>query len=151
MSDAMGWVLLVLVTLEGAVLVALLARSGRSGRAGTSELRDELRLSREEAARAASAQREEISRGIAASNETLRVTLGGMAEMQHAQLDGLAKGLRDLSDSNQASLNTIRLTVDARVRELREGNERSSRRCVAPWTRSCSPRSRSGWASRSSW
>ena len=124
MGDAVLWVLLVLVLVEGALLVVLLLRVGQGGRGAATDLRAELRSAREESAQAAAAQRDELSRGIAASNETVRLTLAGMAEVQRTQLDGLAKGLRELSESNQASLDRVRLTVDARVRELQEGNEK---------------------------
>jgi DNA recombination protein RmuC len=118
------WVLLVAVLVEGALLAVLLVRSGQGGRAAAVDLRAELRSAREESARAAAAQRDELARGLAASNETLGATLGHMAELQRAQLDGLAKGLHELSESNQTSLTVIRQTVDARVRELQEGNEK---------------------------
>ncbi len=124
MNAAALWLLVVLVLAEGVLLVALFVRSGQGGRGATADLRAELRSAREESAAAAAAQRSELSRGIAASNETVRLTLTGMAEVQRTQLDGLDKRLRELSESNQASLNVIRQTVDVRVRELQEGNEK---------------------------
>lgn len=124
MTEVGLWVLLVLVLAEGALLAVLLARPGQGGRAAAVDLRAELRSAREEAARAAAAQRDELARGVAASGETVRLTLAGMAEVQRTQLDALAKGLRELSESNQVSLERVRVTVDARVRELREGNEK---------------------------
>ncbi len=124
MNGAILWVVLVLVVLEGALLLVLLARSGRGARGESAVLREELRLAREEAGRAAAAQRDELGRGLAASNEMLRASLAGMAEMQRVQLDGLSRNVTALSESNQASLTTIRTTVDARVRELQEGNEK---------------------------
>ena len=124
MADVVLWALLVLVLVEGALLVVLLQRAGQGGRGAAADLRAELRSAREESAAAAVAQRDELARGIAASNETVRLTLAGMAEVQRGQLDGLARGLRELSESNQASLNVIRQTVDARVRELQEGNDK---------------------------
>ena len=106
MTDAVLWVLLVLVLVEGALLVAVLLRVGQGGRGAATDMRAE------------------ITRGLAGSNENVRLTLAGMAEVQRTQLDGLAKGLRELSDSNQASLHGVRQTVDIRVRELQEGNEK---------------------------
>jgi DNA recombination protein RmuC len=124
MSDVLLWLLLALVALEGALLVALFQRFRRGARGGAAELRDELRMAREEAARSAAAQRDELARSLAASNEMLRASLAGVAEMQRTQLDGLAKSLRDMSAANEAALNAIRATVDLRVRELKEGNEK---------------------------
>jgi DNA recombination protein RmuC len=123
-NGAILWVVLVLVVLEGALLLVLLARSGRGARGESAVLREELRLAREEAGRAAAAQRDELGRGLTASNEMLRASLAGMAEMQRVQLDGLSRNVTALSESNQASLTTIRTTVDARVRELQDGNEK---------------------------
>ncbi len=124
MADVVLWVLLVLVLAEGALLVVVLQRVGQGGRGATADLRAELRSAREESAAAASAQRDELARGVAASNETVRLTLAGMAEVQRGQLDALAKGLRELSLSNQSSLDAVRRTVDERVRELQAGNEK---------------------------
>ena len=80
MTDAVLWVLLVLVLVEGALLVAVLLRVGQVGRGAATDMRAELRSAREESARAAAAQRAEITRGLAGSNETVRLTLAGMAE-----------------------------------------------------------------------
>ena len=118
------WVLLVAVAITAAVLGVLAAR-GRPGavdRAGP--LRDDLRVAREEAERAARASREELTKGLAAANETLAMTLTSMGEVQRAQLGGLSTSLQELSESNRASLERIRATVDARVRELQDGNEK---------------------------
>ena len=47
-----------------------------------------------------------------------------MSDVQRAQLDGLSRSLKELSDSNQASLERVRTTLDASVRALQEGNEK---------------------------
>jgi len=118
------WVLLGLTALNAVLLVALLARSARGARGRADPLRDELRMGREESGRAARESREELARGLAAANETLAATLKNMSEVQRAQLDGLSRSLKELSESNQTSLDRIRTTMDARVRELQDGNEK---------------------------
>lgn len=124
MSSVILWVLLALSACNAVLLGALLVRSARGARGRAEPLRDELRIGREEAGRAARESREELSRGLAAANETLAVTLKSMSEVQRAQLDGLSRSLKELSDSNQVSLDRVRVTVDARVRELQDGNEK---------------------------
>ncbi len=124
MSDTILWLLLALVAVNAVLLVVLLARSARTSSGRADPLRGELRAAREEAGRAASDSRAELTKGLASANETLALTLASMGEVQRTQLDGLAKGLKELSESNQASLNLIRATVDTRVRELQDGNEK---------------------------
>ena len=117
------WLLVALAALDAVLLWALLARSAR-GRERTGSLREDLRAGREEAARAARESRAELAGGLAAANETLAATLSSVGAVQRAQLDGLSASLTQLSESNRASLDHIRVTVDARVRELQEGNEK---------------------------
>ena len=124
MNEVVIWVLLGLALLTVALIVALLARSARGARGRADPLRDELRMGREESGRAARESREELARGLAAANETLAATLKNMSEVQRAQLDGLSRSLKELSESNQTSLDRIRTTMDARVRELQDGNEK---------------------------
>jgi DNA recombination protein RmuC len=124
MSEAMLWVLVVLAAANAVLLVVLLVRSAGGARSGAEAMRAELRAGREEAGRAARDSREELARGLAGANETLSATLKSMLEVQSSQLGGISKSLKDLSDSNQASLERIRVTVDSRVRELQDGNEK---------------------------
>ena len=81
-------------------------------------------MGREEAGRAARESRDELSRGLAAANVTLAATLKSMSEVQRAQLDGMSRSLKGFSESNQAALDRIRTTVDSRVRELQDGDEK---------------------------
>ena len=118
------WLLLALTAINAVLLLALLARSARGARGRADPLRDELRLGREEAGRAARESRDELSRGLAAANDTLAVTLKSMGEVQRAQLDGMSRSLKEFSESNQASLDRIRTIMDSRVRELQDGNEK---------------------------
>jgi DNA recombination protein RmuC len=123
-NDIVIWLLLALAALDAVLLGALLARSRATARGRADPLRDELRAGRDESGRAARESREELARGLAAANDTLAVTLKGMNDVQRAQLDGLSRSLKELSESNQASLDRVRTTLDASVRELQEGNEK---------------------------
>jgi DNA recombination protein RmuC len=124
MSAAILWVLLALAVVNAVLVGAMLARSRGSSRGRAEPLRDELRMGREEAGRAARESRDELSRGLAAANDMLAVTLKNQGDVQRAQLDGLARSFKELSEANQDSLERVRVTVDARVRELQDGNEK---------------------------
>ncbi|MGA9756153.1 MAG: DNA recombination protein RmuC [Desulfobaccales bacterium] len=81
-------------------------------------------MSREEARSAGRELREEVSGSLKSTNEVLAKTLEGMGKLQQAQLEGMTKQLRELTESNQGALDRIRLTFDSRVKELQEGNEK---------------------------
>lgn len=123
MNEVVTWLLLAITALNAVLLVALLARSARGARGRADPLRDELRMGREEAGRAARESRDELTRGLASANDTLAATLKSMGEVQRAQLDGMSRSLKEFTESNQASLDRIRTTMDSRVRELQDGNE----------------------------
>ncbi|MDP1760769.1 MAG: DNA recombination protein RmuC [Deltaproteobacteria bacterium] len=105
------------------VVILLIYATKASNRAGR-EVRDELRMSREEARSAGRELREEVSGSLKLTNEVLAKTLEGMGKLQQAQLEGMTKQLRELTESNQGALDRIRLTFDSRVKELQEGNEK---------------------------
>jgi len=123
MTETLLWLLVVLAVLNAALLVFIAARAGRGSRRAD-PLRDELRSAREEAARAAAASRQELSNSLEAANQTLALTLKSIGDVQREQLGGLSKDLKTLSESNQASLDRIRTTLDMRVGELQAGNEK---------------------------
>jgi DNA recombination protein RmuC len=123
-NEVVTWLLLAITALNAVLLVALLARSARGARGRADPLRDELRMGREEAGRAARDSRDELTRGLASANDTLAATLKSMGEVQRAQLDGMSRSLKEFSESNQASLDRIRTIMDSRVRELQDGNEK---------------------------
>jgi len=81
MSEALLWVVLVLVVAAVALLVVLVGRSGRGTRRAD-PLRDELRAAREEASRAAAASRQELVTGLSSANQTLAMTLTSMGDVQ---------------------------------------------------------------------
>jgi DNA recombination protein RmuC len=123
MSEGLLWVVLILAAAAVGLLVVLVGRSGRTGRRAD-PLREELRAAREEASRAAIASRQELVAGLSSANQTLAMTLTSMGDVQREQLGALSKDLKALSDSNQASLDRVRLTLDTRVGELQQGNEK---------------------------
>ena len=123
MGSALLWVLLVVGLLNAALLAVLIARTSASSNS-EDVLREELRASREEAARAARDSREELTAALNAANTTLSANLTAMGEMQRTQLDTVGKQVKELGDSNTASLERIRVTLDSRVKELQDGNDK---------------------------
>ena len=116
MSNAVLWVLVVLTLLNVGLLVAILLRAGKTTDDSSALIREELRQSREEARIAARDSREELAASLKASNETLSTSLASLSEIQRTQLDGMSKQIKDLSESNEKSLERVRTTMDARVK-----------------------------------
>lgn len=102
-------------------IVALVRASGI--RSAGRDLREDLRLAREESHNAARDLREEVSTGYKSTSDSVTRTLEGMANIQKTQIDSMTKQLRDLAESNQRALDQIRDTFDVRFKALQESNE----------------------------
>jgi DNA recombination protein RmuC len=124
MYEALLWAILSVTAVTAVLVVILLIRAIKASDRAGREVRDELRMSREEARSAGRELREEVSGSLKSTNEVLAKTLEGMGKLQQAQLEGMTKQLRELTESNQGALDRIRLTFDSRVKELQEGNEK---------------------------
>lgn len=109
----MSWVLLAFAALSVLLLAAVLVRLWVGGRGADREVREELRAGREEQRQAASELRQEVTLGFKSAAEMLAHALHGMAER-----------LREVAESNQAMLERIRATFDARMQEFHDNNER---------------------------
>lgn len=124
MNEILLWVILGITVLTAAVAMAMLARLSRGFQDAEKAVRDELRSGREEARGAEKDLRQEVSDSLKTTNDTLAKTLETMGQMQQAQLEGMQKQLKELTESNQSGLDRIRNTFDSRVKELQEGNEK---------------------------
>jgi DNA recombination protein RmuC len=124
MNEALLWAILSVTAVTAVLVVILLIRAIKASDRAGREVRDELRMSREESRSAGRELREEVSGSLKSTNEVLAKTLEGMGKLQQAQLEGMTKQLRELTESNQGALDRIRLTFDSRVKELQEGNEK---------------------------
>ena len=124
MNEALLWATLSVTAVTAVLVVILLILATKASNRAGREVRDELRMSREEARSAGRELREEVSGSLKSTNEVLAKTLEGMGKLQQAQLEGMTKQLRELTESNQGALDRIRLTFDSRVKELQEGNEK---------------------------
>jgi DNA recombination protein RmuC len=124
MNEVLFWAILSLTAVTTVLVIILLTLATKASNRAGREVRDELRISREEARSAGRELREEVSGSLKSTNEVLAKTLEGMGKLQQAQLESMTKQLRELTESNQGALDRIRLTFDSRVKELQEGNEK---------------------------
>ena len=124
MQEILLWLILFGTALTAVLAIALLVRGAKGVEDAGKEVRDELRMGREEARNAGKELREEVSAGLKSTNETLSSTLESMGQVQQVQLEAMTKQLKELTDSNQGALDRIRTTFDSRVKELQEGNEK---------------------------
>lgn len=86
---------------------------------GTAE---DLARSRHEASAAALALRETVDRSLKNAHEGLVKTLSVLADAQKTQLESFSKRVADLTLSTESRLETLRGTVDERMRAIQEDN-----------------------------
>lgn len=115
----MDTTLLIAVLVAQIVVVYLLVRRGNRGGLG-----EELRRSREESAHNARELREEVSGGLKATHDTTVTTMREMATFQRERLEGMARELRDLTDSSEKRIENLRKTIDGRLENLQTSNEK---------------------------
>ena len=123
-TETLLWISLLITVLTAISVIAAMVVISKGFRASVKEMRDELRFSREESRSAGKELREEVSVGLQSTNDTLFKTLDGLGKALQTQLEGMKTQLRELTSSNQGSLDRIRITFDSRVKELQESNER---------------------------
>jgi len=87
-------------------------------------LREEAARSREEAARAAKAQREELNESLRSLGETNLKSISEIGNILKSQLETVAAQTGKLTESNAARLEGLRSVVDARLQQLQEDNSR---------------------------
>lgn len=68
--------------------------------------------------------RTDVSTGLKTTSEALSLSLQDRGKTQQAQLEGMTKQMKDLTDSNQGTLDRIRATFDSRFKELQDSNEK---------------------------
>ena len=119
-------IVMLLGTVAAVVLLSIiLCRLRRESSDGAEKiLRDELRAGRGESQEASRELREELGRGLKDGNDSLTKSLAENSKVQSAQLEGFAKKLEDLSESNRRAIDQVRENLEQRVKELREGNEK---------------------------
>jgi DNA recombination protein RmuC len=111
------------VLLLGATLIAMALYFGLRGRTPAApagpDLSAELARLRQALLEAQSAQRQELTSTLAQSQQTLTTAL---AQSQHGITSALVQQLGQLGDSNAQRLESMRATVDARLKDLQAEN-----------------------------
>ncbi|HDY69607.1 MAG TPA: DNA recombination protein RmuC, partial [Actinobacteria bacterium] len=87
-------------------------------------LRQELRVSRDEAARASRELREEVTRSQQDSSQSIVTTIGELGRSQKDHLSAATTQINELSSANEARMDKIRGTVDTGLRQIQESNEK---------------------------
>lgn len=96
-----------------------------NGRAHTENfIKDEISQNREETAAGARLSREELSRSIINISDSLLKRMTENAGMQKDMLDSFSKQLGDMTKLNEAKIETLRQTIENRLKALQEDNAR---------------------------
>lgn len=108
------------------VVVSIVAlRRARSGLGDIAiTVRDELRVGREESSNAARGLREEVANSVRSAAESSTKTIGQVAQAQHLALESMSKRIETLDQSNQQSLERIRLALSSGIRDFQEANDK---------------------------
>ena len=87
-------------------------------------VKDEIARNREESSANAKQAREELSGALKDSSDSLLKRMTENAGMQKDQLDSFSRLLGDMTKINEEKFDTMRATIDSRLRELREDNSK---------------------------
>jgi DNA recombination protein RmuC len=117
-SGLISSLLLLGTVLNLGLLIVVLVRASGS-RTQADDVRNDLRLGRDEARCSAKESRDEMTAGIRAINESLR----DQNTLQQNHFTGTATQLRELSESFRVATDGLRAMLDSRVKGLQEGNE----------------------------
>ncbi len=130
MTEVLLWVVLAITFLIAVMSIVLLFQrtpegaTERSARKASALVRDELRLGREEARGSAKELREEISASLKDTHQTLTASLDEKTRIQQERLQSMATSISELTSSNQVAQDRTRDTIDLRIKELQQGNEK---------------------------
>lgn len=106
------------VALNCILSIMLFCRAGNS-RTLVDDVRNDLRLGRDEARIAAKDTRDEIALAMRSMNEALR----DHSALQQSYFSSIASQHKEFSESNRAAAEALRTTLDARVKLIQEANE----------------------------
>ncbi len=125
MTDILIWARFIFLAIGVLVLIFALIKLRTNGSAGIEQaVREELRIGREESARAAKDLREEVSASQKNAVDTMVKTIGEMGKSQNDQIESIAKRIQELTESNKTSIDTLRSTLDTQIKHLQESNEK---------------------------
>ena len=125
MTDLLILCRFILLAISALLLILVLIKLKTNASSGVEEtVRKELRLGREESAKAAKDLREEVSAGQKFSLDTMVRTIGEMGKSQNDQLNSIARLIRELMESNRTGIEKLRTTIDTQLKHLQESNEK---------------------------
>jgi DNA recombination protein RmuC len=110
----------------GIILLSLLLKkqTGDSPESHRKFFHAEFQDLRQESSKAARDLREEVAAGQRASSEALVKTLSAIGTSQAERLDVVARRIKELTGSNESSMEKVRNTIDAQLKFLQETNEK---------------------------
>lgn len=123
MNEALLWLILLGTSVTAILAFVLMIRGSSIFHGAEKQVREELRTGREEARSASKELRDEVSMGLRSFGDSLSKTMESISKLQHVQLEGMTKQLKDLAESNQSALERIRTTFESRMKELQESNQ----------------------------
>jgi len=124
-TDLLIFCRFILLAISALLLIVVLIKLKTNASSGVEEaVREELRLGREESAKAAKDLREEVSAGQKFSLDTMVKTIGEMGKSQNDQLNSIARLIQELTESNRTGIEKLRTTIDTQLKHLQESNEK---------------------------
>lgn len=87
-------------------------------------LKDEMGKNRQESVRNAQMDRQELSKSLKGSNEAMMNSLSNISMLQKGQLETLSNHLSRLTETNEQKLESMRRTVEEKLKSLQEENGR---------------------------
>jgi DNA recombination protein RmuC len=115
------------------------------------EIRGELARMRSESLETARGDRTEQTQALERLGQGLAGQVGQLGTLQAQQFEGFGQNLTRLTQSFDARVEQLRLTVETRLTAIQADNAASWKRCARRSTRSCMRRLSSASANRSSW
>jgi DNA recombination protein RmuC len=106
------------------LLCVIVRRTSKSSNDLLEAVRNELRLGREEGRTNSRELREEVSTRIQSMDEALRQTLAAYGQLQQNHYTGVATQLREMAEAHRTSSESMRSTLDSRIKDLQDGNDR---------------------------
>ena len=118
-------VLIVICSISLILLVLLVLRRQTSSSDDSKKiLASELKVGREESGRASRELREELASAQKLGFESLMLTLSQLGKDQGEKLGQFSSQIQSLTESNQASMDSIRKATDTRIKEMQAGSEK---------------------------
>jgi DNA recombination protein RmuC len=118
MTDILTWVIVLLLFMNGILLVIQIWVSGSGAQHTEKAVREQLNVGRQESAKNARELREQVS-----AVDSMVKIVGEMGTQRSTELEVVTKQLKDMSDTYQSRIDSLRETVDSQLKQLQEGSE----------------------------